>query len=199
MAVVKYSIHETPNPRKDGKRKFHVRPINQQSIKTEQLADTISEMSSFSSADVKGMLEAFSQVMKMYLAQGSTVELEGIGLFNISIACPNDIDDPSKINASRIRFKKINFKSSASLNNELRTMKFEHSEKDKNRSIATEATRLKKIMERVSLKGSIQSSDCMAINKCTRYIALKDLKALVEAGELTRRGNKASSIYLPTK
>lgn len=199
MAVVKYSIHETPNPRKDGKRKFHVRPVNKQAIKTEQLAINISEMSSFSSADVKGMLEAFSQVMKMHLAQGSTVELEGIGLFNISISCPGNIEDPSKINASQLRFKKINFKSSVNLNNELRTIKFEHSENDRNRTVTTETIRLKKIRERVALKGSIQSSDCMAINKCTRYIALKDLKTLVEAGELIRRGNKASSIYLPTK
>ncbi len=197
MPVVKYSIHETPNPQKDGKKKYHVRPVSEQAIKTDQLALTISEMSSFSSADVKGMLEAFSRVMKMYLINGHTVELEGIGLFNISITCPKDIEDPSKINASRIHFKKVNFKSSASLSNELRGMKFERAESDKNKKSNEESDRLKKIMDYVQENGSIQSSVSMQLNNCTRYIALKDLGKLVKTGKLIRHGNKASSIYLP--
>lgn len=199
MAVVKYSIHETPNPQKDGKRKYHARPVSDQAVKTEQLVLTISEMSSFSSADVKGMLEAFSQVLKMFLAQGNTVELEGIGLFNISISCPTDIEDPSKINASKLRFKKVNFKSSVSLNNDLKALKFERSENDKNRKTAEEADRLKKILDFIAANGCIQSSDSMKLNNCTRYIALKDLSTLVESGKLIRHGNKASSIYLPIK
>lgn len=199
MATIKYSIHETPNPQKDGKKRYHVRPVSDLAIKTEQLALTIGEMSSFSSADVKGMLEAFSQVLKMFLAQGSTVELEGIGLFNISISCPKDIEDPSKINASKVRFKKVNFKSSINLNNDLRALKFERSDNDRNKKTAIETDRLNKILNYVENKECIQSSDCMAINNCTRYIALKDLNALVKSGKLIRHGNKASSIYLPIK
>lgn len=199
MAVVKYSIHETPNPQKDGKKRYHARVVSDQAVKTEQLALTISEMSSFSSADVKGMLEAFSQVLKMFLAQGSSVELEGIGLFNISISCPTDIEDPSKINASKLRFKKVNFKGSVSLNNELKALKFERAENDKNKKTTEEADRLKKILNYVKDKDCIQSSDGMKLNNCTRYIALKDLNSLVKSGKLIRHGNKASSIYLPIK
>ena len=199
MAIVKYSIHETPNPQQDGKKKYHVRPVSDQAVKTEQLILTISEMSSFSSADVKGMLAAFSQVLKTFLAQGNTVELEGIGLFNISISCPKDIEDPTKINASKLRFKKVNFKSSINLNNELKALKFERSENDKNRKTSEEADRLKKILDYVEKNNCIQSSDSMNLNNCTRYIALKDLNSLVKAGKLVRHGIKASSIYLPIK
>lgn len=62
-------------------------------------------MSSFSSADVKGLLEAFSTTLKRHLLTGDTVELEGIGLFSISISSLKEVERPSQINATKSLFK----------------------------------------------------------------------------------------------
>lgn len=196
MAIVKYSVHETPNPTKDGKKRFHVRPVSDRAVKMDRLASDINEMSSFSTSDVKGMLEAFSAILKRYLAEGATVELDGIGLFNISIVCPKNINDPSKINASNIAFKKVNFKSNIALNNELRNLTFAHAADDIQKHTYSEEERLKRILDFLKSEGNIQSSVCMGLNDCSRYIALKDLNMLVESGKITQLGNRASSIYL---
>lgn len=199
MATVKYAVHETPNPKGNGKKTYHVRPVSTRAIKTTQFVNDISEMSSFSSADVKGMLDAFSTILQRYLAEGSTIELEGIGLFSISISCPKDMEDPGKIRANNIHFKKVNFKSSSKLNQELQTMRFVKASEDKQQPAYTVEKRQERILNYIQKEGSIQSSTCMSLNHCSRYVALKDLKELLANGKIKKHGNKASLVYLPAK
>lgn len=196
ITPVKFTIHETPSPNNAAKKTYHVRPEASRSIKINDLIFEVSSMSSFSSADIKGMLAAFFEIFKHHLERGHTVELEGIGTFNISISCPKNIEDPSKINAAHIRFKKINFKSSAKLNNELRGMTFSHSSEDRKKKVYTEAERQKRILNYLKTEKGIQSSLCMSLNSCSRYTALKDLESLIQDGKVKRHGKKASSIYI---
>ncbi|MDD4515215.1 hypothetical protein [Massilibacteroides sp.] len=88
----------------------------------------------------------------------------------------------------------MNFRSNVKLNDELRRMRFEYVGSEK--KVYTEKERLKRIINYVAAKGSIQSSRCMGLNVCSRYVALKDLNTLVRSGQLVRHGNKASTIYL---
>jgi predicted histone-like DNA-binding protein len=196
MAAVKYSIHETPTSKKEGKKTYHARPIGGKIIRMDEIETNINSMSSFSSADIKGLLEALSNVLIAHLQQGHTVELEGIGSFNISIFSPRGIENPSKINASNIRFKKVNFKSSSKLNKALKSTKFERSDEFRKKVNYTEKERLERILSYIESNGYIQSSTCMGVNDCSRYIALKDLKQLVDAGKLICQGKRASCLYL---
>ncbi|MDD2437057.1 MAG: HU family DNA-binding protein [Massilibacteroides sp.] len=203
MGAVKYSIHESPNPQKDSKKTYHARPVGMDTVRIDEIALNISNMSTFSSADIKGVLEALSKVLELNLGHGHTVELEGIGSFSISIASPKGVEEASKINATNIRFKKVNFKCSSKLNKALKSIKFERSEKFRKKKKHTEQERLSRILKYVettqNLYKGIQSSNCMEINSCSRYMALKDLKTLVASGKLFRQGKKASSLYLPVK
>jgi nucleoid DNA-binding protein len=47
--------------------------------------EEISAFSSFSPADVKGMLASFQHQLILHLTEGEIVELEGLGTFNVSL------------------------------------------------------------------------------------------------------------------
>lgn len=40
------------------------------------------------------------------------------------------------------------------------------------------------------------SSQCMSINACSRYTALKDIETLIQAGVLKKIGRKKTAIYI---
>ena len=43
------------------------------------------------------------------------------------------------------------------------------------------------------------SSDCMGINECTRYLALKDIKELLAEKKITQQGYRKVVVYTLSK
>lgn len=43
------------------------------------------------------------------------------------------------------------------------------------------------------------SSDCIGINECTRYLALKDLKDLMNEKKIVREGYRKIAVYMLAK
>ena len=39
------------------------------------------------------------------------------------------------------------------------------------------------------------SSDCMGINECTRYLALKDIKELIAGKKIVKQGYRKIAVY----
>ncbi len=68
---------------------LHARQVNQYTVRIDALCEEISQISSFSSSDVKGVLEALKSRIAFHLKYGDIVELEGLGTFNASLKCPS--------------------------------------------------------------------------------------------------------------
>jgi DNA-binding protein, histone-like, putative len=194
--TVKYSVHESPNPKKDEKKVYHARVDSDRVVRTSLLAKEISAFTSFSPGDIKGLLQALSDVLKLHLSAGDSVELDGIGAFSISLMCPKNISDPDKLRASNIFFKKINYKSSIEINRELRGMTFERSRRERKEKNIGKSERHENILKFLKKNSVIQSRQCMAINNCNRYTALKDLKDFVASGKVAKCGMGKTCIYV---
>lgn len=69
--------------RLNGKGRYVARIVHTQKITTEQLADEINQRCAIYQTDVKAVLEALSHIMTEHLRDGSTVQLDGLGLFKI--------------------------------------------------------------------------------------------------------------------
>jgi len=79
---LKYALYDTPVPdSRENKQMKHARVVYNGTVNMYMLCKLISASSSFSAADVKGILEAFTQWMGVYLAEGSILCLEGLGIF----------------------------------------------------------------------------------------------------------------------
>ena len=57
-------------------------------------------------------------------------------------------------------------------------------------------TRLANIRKYMETHDSIMSSQCMSINACSRYTALKDIETLIQAGVLKKIGRRKTAIYI---
>jgi len=192
----KYFTYESPDPKKGKKKKYHARVVPNHTIKTDYLVDEITDMSTFTRADVKGTLEALSYLIEKHLSYGNSVELDGIGIFSVSAECPKDIENPKAIKPNNVRFKKVNYKSSLRLKARLKSMHFQRAKGKNTSKKLSKETRFQNILNYIEEQTVIHSTECMKINSCSRYLALKDLAELQIENKIIRQGKKGSCIYL---
>lgn len=88
MAQVKFKVVErkTQIPNKSGKKVvYSANMVKHGKTTTRQLAGQISEKTSFTRADVLGLLEAISSEILKEMLLGKSVHLEGLGTFSLDI------------------------------------------------------------------------------------------------------------------
>ena len=56
-----------------------------------------------------------------------------------------------------------------------------------------------RIIQYLEKHETIMSSDCMGINECTRYLALKDIKELIAGKKIVKQGYRKIAVYTLTK
>ncbi|MCD7850366.1 MAG: hypothetical protein LUH63_11880 [Parabacteroides sp.] len=172
----------------------HARVIPQGTIDMEHMCKMISTSSSFSSADVKGILEALNFWMGLYLSEGKTVELDGLGHFPPTLRSHTVTGENGKKKAVA-QPDSVAFRCAPSLKIQIREAEIEEL-KRKKKEILGEDKRKENILDYVNKNMSINSSACMRISLCNRYTALKDLQELVDARKLIVTGNGKLTIYI---
>ncbi len=190
-----YNLFRNPGHGEDEKNsKLHARLVKQTTIRIDRLVEEISQISSFSSADVKGLLEAFRSRMEFHLSCGDIIELEGLGTFNVSLKCP-PLTDEKKIVPSLVRFSKVNFRCSGLLKNKLKNMRFERDSSGSRLKGFSPERRKQNILAYIRTYGTISTKECCSINGCSKHMALKDLKNLVLEQKIVRRGLRHNTHY----
>ena len=186
------------NPPKNGEeteRELHARIIPNMTVDIEYLAVEISQQSSFCSADVKGMLEAFTALITSHLKSGDNLNLQGLGSYSVSLKSPKGITKESQIRSESIRFKNVNFRCSSTMKSALHSMKLERKRAGKKES-KTPEQRLQQILKDLQTNRSITASRCMTINQCSRDTALSDLNKLIIDSKIEKLGSGKSVLYL---
>lgn len=191
-----YSLFKNPGKegKEDGETRLHARLVNQNTIRMDKLAEEISDICSFSSADVKGMLEAFKSRLAFHMKYGDIVELEGLGTFAVSLKCPSLTDEKS-IKPHCVKFSKVVFRSSKELKMKLRDMKVERASGGSRIKGLSDEKRKANILSFLKNENTISSSECRGLNGCSKYVALKDLKVLLAKGLIVRLGYRTNAQY----
>lgn len=197
--TAQYGLFRNP-PHKGEKESdiLHARIIPGRTIRIDRVTREISECTSFSPGDVKGLLQAFADVLVSYLEDGDEVELEGLGHFSVSLKCPK-ITNSRQVRAEDISFKSVNFRCSKEITERLRSMKVERKPGSSKPAKYTTEERKEKILKYLEGHETVMSSDCMGINECTRYLALKDLKELIAEKKIVKEGYRKIVVYMLAK
>lgn len=197
--TAQYGLFKNP-PRKGEKDNdiLHARIMPGRTIRIDRITREISECTSFSPGDVKGLLQAFADMLVSYLEDGDEVELEGLGHFSVSLKCPK-VTNPRQVRAEDIRFKSVNFRCSKEITDRLACMRVERKPGSSQPMKYTSEERKKKILQFLESHETIMSSDCMGINECTRYLALKDLKELIAEKKIVKEGFRKIAVYVLSK
>lgn len=178
--------------------KLHVRIVDSRIIHIQELCDNIRAKSSFSSGDVKGVVDLLKEEIILALSEGDKVDLEGIGGFEATLTCP-PVQNPKEIRAESIRFSRVVFRPAETLNRRLKSMTVERAPLyPKPESLEPEEKRYARIFSYLKKEPFIRSAECMGLNHCSRYRAQQDLKTLYNAGKLEcPTGPRAGFYSLP--
>lgn len=197
--TAQYGLFRNP-PHKGEKESdiLHARIIPGRTIRIDRITNDISQCTSFSPGDVKGLLQAFADVLVMYLEDGDEVDLEGLGHFSVSLKCPK-ITTPRQVRAEEISFKSVNFRCSKEITDRLTVMRVERKPGSSKPVKYTAEERKARIIQHFEKHDTIMSSDCMGINECTRYLALKDLKELMDEKKIVKEGYRKIAVYMLAK
>ncbi|MDR1980269.1 MAG: HU family DNA-binding protein [Tannerellaceae bacterium] len=192
-----YNLFRNPSPEKAGEKKndrIHARLVNQNVVRIDRISKEISEFSSFSAADIKGLLASFQHLLILHLENGEIVELEGLGTFNVSLKSVPATTEKA-VTPSKVQFGKVVFRCSKGLRKKLQDMKFERADEGSRLKGYPEEKRKSNILAYLETHFTISSAGCCWLNGCTKYMALKDLKALQKEGKITRLGTRSNAQY----
>lgn len=173
---------------------LHARQVNQYTVRIDALCEEISQISSFSSSDVKGMLDALKSRIAFHLKYGDIVELEGLGTFNASLKCP-PLPTEKQITPRLVKFNKVVFRCASELKNELRFMKVERADEPSRLKGYPSEKRKANILAYIDNNDAISTQECRSINGCSKYLALKDISELLQEGKIVRLGYRSNAQY----
>lgn len=192
---LKFTWHETPAPEgKPGKTPRHARVVHDETVGMEKLCKLVSASSSFSSADVKGILEAFQFWMGVYLKGGSIIKLEGLGHFfpTLRSSSYKKADGEEGI---EVWVDSVGFRCSPTLKNELRNARLEEDKRPEHRRFSAEE-RQKRILQYLGKQKYANCRSIEGLNNCCAQIALHDLKTLQTEGKIVKIGKARQTLYL---
>ena len=194
--AAKYNLFKNPpKGNKSEQETFHARIVPGRTIQTEQLARELATMSSVSTGDVISVLDNLSYMISVHLKEGNIVNLDKIGHFSISVSSPKQLTGDRKIRSASVRFKKVNFRCVNEFKQKFVSMTMKR-EPSGNENPLTPQQRQQRILDFLAKETSITSTQCITLNGCTRYAAIKDLKTLTEASKVKRLGVAKSIIYI---
>lgn len=173
---------------------LHARQVQQYTVRLDALCEEISDMSSFSPSDVKGLLEALKSRIAFHLKYGDIVELEGLGTFNVSLKCP-PYNTEKQIPPHLVKFNKVVFRCANDLKKELKYMKVERANEPSRLKAYTPEKRKANILAYIAGNNTISTLECRSVNHCTKYIALKDIRELLQEGKIVRLGYRSNAQY----
>lgn len=192
---IKFGWYKTPVPGdREDKQVPHARIISQGTLDTKYMCKMISMSSTISSADVKGVLEALNFWMGFYLSEGNSIELDGLGYFTPTLKSKITTDENGK-NKVLAEVDSVSFRCATSLKEQVREAGLELVKKANTEKL-TQKQRLENIMTEVEENKCINRSTCMNLNHCSQFIALNDLKLLINSNKLIQIGGGKQTMYI---
>ncbi len=122
---IQYDFYQNPPQKGSNEQpKLHARVKPKGTMTTAEIVELINQFTSFSTADAKGVLEAFLNMLKMALHSGKVVQIDGLGLFSLTLDCPS-LDTPTERRAESIRVKSVSFRPAPELVNDFKAADLE--------------------------------------------------------------------------
>jgi predicted histone-like DNA-binding protein len=187
-------MYETPVPKgRKGKKTKHARVVSETKMDMGRLCKLVSEGSSFSSADVKGVLASLQQWMEIFLSEGSTVELEGLGHFYPTLKSHTVVDKNGKATVY-VAVDSVGFRCSPKLKKLVRQAKLEYRKRTETKQVPEQCK--ERILSYVRKNISITTRAAQTLNGYSAYMAANDLKELVAEGKLLKAGKSRLTVFI---
>ena len=191
-----YDLFRTPQPKGEKKVRYHARSVVTGKMSTQHLVRTIAQRSAFKESVVTGVLLALEDVLCESLAEGHSVQLDGVGAFRISAKSPS-VRDRREIRAESIEFKGVVYKADKKLLKKLSTTKFLRT-KYSHCSVDISDIEIDGFLtEHFKEHDYITTKELEQICGLSNATALRRLKERVNEGKLAHPGHLRAPFYFP--
>ena len=191
-----YDLFRTPQPKGEKKVRYHARSVVTGKMSTQHLIRTIAQRSAFKESVVTGVLMALEDALRDALAEGNSVQLDGIGAFRISAKSPS-VRDRHEIRAESIEFKGIVYKADKKLLRKLSTTKFFRTKDSHCSEVISEIEIDGVLTEYFKEHDYITTKELEQLCGLSNATALRRLKDRVKEGKLTHPGHLRAPFYFP--
>ena len=191
-----YDLFRTPQPKGEKKVRYHARSVVTGKMSTQHLIRTIAQRSAFKESVVTGVLMALEDALRDALAEGNSVQLDGIGAFRISAKSPS-VRDRREIRAESIEYKGVAYQADKKLLKKLSTTKFMRT-KYSHCSVELSDIEIDGILtEHFKEHDYITTKELELLCGLSNATALRRLKDRVKEGKLTHPGHLRAPFYFP--
>lgn len=194
---VNYDFYQNPiPPNSNRKPRLHARVVSRGTISTKELAKDIHAGTTMSEADVKGVLTALCHAMAHRMRYGYKVRLDGLGCFELTLACP-PVRYPNEIRAESIRFKSVVFRPDRELKDEFRSITVERAKEKRHSKNRTPEEVDQLLGEYFATHPTITRERFQSLCGFIRCTACRRLQRLVKEGKLEKKGPRHAPYYQP--
>ena len=191
-----YDLFRTPQPKGETKVRYHARSVVTGKVSTRDLIHTITQRSAFKEGVVTGVLIALEEVLRDALAEGKSVQLDGVGAFRISAKSPS-VRDRHEIRAESIEFKGVVYKADKKLLRKLSGTKFLRTKYSQCSEDISEIEIDGILMEHFKEHDYITTKELQVLCGLSNATALRRLKERVKEGKLSHPGHLRAPFYFP--
>lgn len=194
---LKYDFYKNPPSQKEPEVEYlHPRVVPFETLQTESLARLVHDRCTATTADVKLVLDALSQVMIQELKMGNRIHIDGFGYFMLTLAC-DPIKTDKEIRAESIRFKSIAFRPEAKLKRAFAALRVEKAMHKNHSKAVSEGAINEKLTAYFQTNASITRSAFQQLCGLTQSTAINRLNKLIAAGKLRKAGMHRFPVYEP--
>ena len=191
-----YDLFRTPQPKDKTKVRYHARSVVTGKVDTQDLVRIIAQRSAFKEGVVTGVLVSLEDVLSELLADGKSVQLDGVGAFRISAKSPS-VRDRHDIRSESIEFKGIVYKADKKLLRKLSATKFLRT-KDSHCSEDISEIEIDGVLtEYFKEHDYITTKELEQLCGLSNATALRRLKDRVKEGKLTHPEHLRAPFYFP--
>ena len=191
-----YDLFRTPQPNDETKVRYHARSVVTGKMSTRDLIHDITRRSAFKEGVVTGVLIALEEALRDALAEGQSVQLDGVGAFRISVKSPS-VRDLHEIRAESIEFKGVVYKADKKLLRKLSGTKFLRTKYSQCSEDISEIEIDGILMEHFKEHDYITTKELQVLCGLSNATALRRLKDRVKEGKLTHPGHLRAPFYFP--
>ncbi|MDH6359275.1 HU family DNA-binding protein [Parabacteroides sp. PF5-9] len=194
--AAEYKLVRNPNPHHDNRvLPLHARLVSGGTVSVDDIMRDLKARSSFSPADIKGMLQLLQDIMADYLMFGKNVELDGIGTFSVSLQC-RPVMNKKEIRAESVHFRSINYRPSVKLCRRLETMPVFRADSSKQIRHYTLDECREHLLRYLNNHTFITRKTYMQLNARSKPQACMDLKQFLNEGIINRYGQGPTTFYM---
>ncbi|UVO98274.1 HU family DNA-binding protein [Bacteroides sp. BFG-257] len=108
-----YDLYETPDPSGEGKKKpLHARVHSKGTITAKEFQERVMKEQHMPHAMIVGIMQAISNALGDWLAEGYNVEFDELGYFSTTLKCTRPAMNKKDIRAESVRFETVKFRPS---------------------------------------------------------------------------------------